>query len=251
MPLLWAGMLSALLKFPLDLPLLKAAWLVGRDGNVGRMALGTLHKQAGLEIARAQGNIWMDRHPRPQIAALAGAFAVEAGDVQDAYALLERGRACGDDPDGALDMLEYGLAAQSGDPALFGEVLGRFKTRRDLPPLCSKLVLTELALQAMFHAQWDQAQGLALRLLAIEDVPTAEMVLWAFHRHQGNDAQAQRHLLQAKFARPGEKLFLQALGAMALGAQEEVQQCLDQLREESPSAAANLEAQMRLREAPA
>lgn len=230
LPFVWLGRLGCMLNMPLGIWLLKAAWFIGGDGDVARTALAAMHAQQGPDAARAQAALWMARQPRPEVAAFAGLTAIQAGDLDLAQGYLWRGREVGDDPSGMLDILEYLLATLSPVPRAAEELALEFEQRRDLPPNLSRMVLAEVMLDALLGGQFDEAHRRAGRLLAVEHLQSAEMVLWALARRQGDAAQADVHLKRGALPE-AERLYYQFVGSLAIGNMDEAMGYLAELRE--------------------
>ncbi len=236
LPFLWLGQLAGTLKTPLCIPALNAAWSISGDGDVARIALYRMHQHRGSEAARRQAAAWMAERPRPAIAAFAGLMALEAGETDVARDLLAQGRMLGDDDAGGLDLLDFWVTARSEDPHAAAEFASRMQTRRDLPSALKKLMLTELLWDAMRHQRFEEARDRADFLLQVEDVPEAEMALWALAKHGGSRVEAQRHLRQASLP-PQRKIYFQVIGNLAIGSGGEAREMLERLRELDPSLA--------------
>ena len=93
LPVQWAGQIAAFVSAPAAAALLRIAWRIGRDGQIGRQAVIQLVKSAGPAVAYAVAARWMDLHPQPEIAPWAGLLALDAGDLSAARDWLARGRA--------------------------------------------------------------------------------------------------------------------------------------------------------------
>ena len=236
LPLLLAGRLLALISPPSSVALYRAAWGVNGDGQTAVLALQALHKHFGPEPALAAALAWMDRRPRPDIAAFAGLLALQSGDPQSAADWLERGRQAGRDALGNLELLEYVLDARTR-PAASTDLARDLALRRDLPPQLSRLIHEELLWDEMFTARFDDARGRARRLLAIQDLPSAIAAMWALAEHDGRrDAAAFAQQLAA--APQPVRLYWQCLGSYAIGRHERGREIHAELRDYSEPLAA-------------
>jgi len=234
LPFLWLGELAGMVNTPASVPLLKAAWHISGDGAVAMQALAAVGKTMGPAGARLHAAVWMQSRPRPGIAAYGGLIALEEGDTDEAKGLLAWGRMLGDDKAGMLDLLEYMLANRSGDADAEIELARRLELRKDLSPYLSKLVLSELLLDALMAGRHDEADRRADHLLEVEDVPVARMVKWALAMGRGDRPQADGHLAGAAMP-PEQKLYYQALGYRAVGLEAEAAEVLAELRERQAS----------------
>jgi hypothetical protein len=247
LPPLWLGQLACILKMPAGVPLLRAAWRLGGSGAVAGAALAAILQRRGPAAAQAQAARWLQQRPRPEIASFAGMLAVDAGDLETARDLLARGRQLGDDRTGALDLLEYFIAARTGQGAQVLELARRFQDRRDLPSLLSKAVLSVLMWDALEHGRGEEARRRALHLLEVDLVPEAEMVLWALHLRDGDHAQAEVHLERSGLP-PPQRSYYQFLGSLAVGRTDHARQFLLQLRDLDGFLAGKAEAALKSKE---
>jgi hypothetical protein len=249
LPLAWVGLAAAALKAPLCVPLLKAAWIMSGSGETGRAALSAVRQHRGLEAARGQAAVWLARRPRPEIAAAAGLFAAEAGDLDDARRLLARGRESGTDRTGMLDLLEFTIVLRSGESAPAVDLARRFELRRDLPPLLSQAARTELLWDAMLNGRFEEAERRAASLLAVNDVAEAELALWALALRRGDAAAAARHLATTHVVPAAQSVYWQVLGLAAIGRTAEALAGLEQMRDLDATRAGRLEQFLRERHA--
>ena len=228
LPFLWAGQIAAMFKMPAAVGLLKLAFAISGDGGVGRSAILTAHKLLGAGAARLLAEEWMRTCPRPQIAAVGGLFSYDGGDPSAARAMLDAGRALGDDELGMLDLLEYFIVMNGADAAAKGEILRRFDARDDLSSQLTILVRKVLLWTAVEHGDFDQARRRAERLLAVEDIPEAEMAMWVLATRDGRSAEAQACLARVSL-KPAERLYYQVLGSRAIGRHDDALAYLEQL----------------------
>jgi hypothetical protein len=230
LPFYWAGQLAAMFKQPVACPLLSLAFRISGDGAVGRTAVFSARTLQGPEAARALAAEWMRTRPRPEVAALAGLFAHDAGEPAVARAMLDRGRELGDDALGMLDLLEYFVVMGAGDASALNDLALRMEARSDLSSPVSLLIRKHLLWLALERRRFEEARGRANRLLEIEDVPEAEIAMWAAAKAEGHEAEADRHLARANLP-PAMKVFLQIIGNRAIGREEDNAALLAQLRD--------------------
>ena len=249
-PFVWTGRLAASFKLPVEVPLLKAAWHISRNGQSGIAALAAVHRQQGVQAATLLVQAWMQSCPRPEIAAFGGLLAIDAGDVELAKAYLQRGRQLGTEQAGTLELLEFFIVIRSGGPDAATQLAQRFSTRSDLPAHLSVMVLTELLWRDMRQGNWEAATAGARHLLAVADAPAAEAALWAMALHRGDGQSAQRHLARVKFPAAQRACYL-CMGSDAVGLHEQARGFLEELRQADPALAQRTESYLRPREATA
>ena len=243
LPILWLGQLALYFRQPASIALLTAAWAVGGDAEVGRSALSETRRFKGRDEALAQARAWLERHPRPHFAAMAGLLSLEAGNLDDAKAFLARGRELGDDPMGRLDWLEYAIAGMSGEGIAAAR---RFETRRDLPGDLSKAVLNDLMFDDLVNGRFDEAKLRAARFLEVDDYAPAEMVLWILARRDGDEAAARKHYARANLP-PAQKSYLTFVGYLAIGARAQADEALAKLRGQDEALALRAEGLLKSR----
>jgi hypothetical protein len=249
-PLVWAGELIGWVAPAAAGSLYTIAWWLGGDGQVAGMALASASKTQGDVAALAMAIGWMQRRPRPEIAAMGGLTALQLGRIEIAQQMLEAGRQIGTDRDGLLELLEWLLVTATGDGKAVQELAGRLEMRRDLPPVLARQVLTTQLWEAIQHQRFDEARQRAEHLLMIEDVPQAEMALWALDKREGDVVGAEMHLRQARLE-PSHKLSFQILGNISIGFLEEARALLAQLRKLDPDRAASMQAMLSWPQEPA
>jgi hypothetical protein len=244
LPFLWAGKLAIVLKLPMDMPLLKAAWYISGNGDTGRGALVAILRHQGPQAAMLQAQLWMQRNPKPEIAAFAGLLTLDAGDLELAKTYLQLGRQAGDEKDGLLDTLEYCIVGRTDGPDTVAQLARQFGTRSDLPADLSKRVLIELLWGDMFQSQWDAAADKAGRLLAVAETPVAQAALWALALRRGDHPAAQKHLAMVKLPTV-LRSYYQCLGSAAIGNLQQARDFLAEVNQIDPSLAHRTEAYLR------
>lgn len=228
-PLIWAGRLLALLQMPWSVPLLKAAWSIGRDGEVALAALRSIQQHLGPEAARAQALEWLVWRPQTEIAAWAGLMALQAGHVPAAKMFLSQGQQLGPDRGGLIELLEYYVTSQSGDREATAELARRFELRKDLALPVSRRARVDLLWNALLRGRWDEAQRRAKFLWSIDSDPTVAAALWALAQRNGDNRQAQKYLAAIQMPE-AEKLYFIALGRGAVGLRDEARMTVLLLR---------------------
>jgi hypothetical protein len=238
-------------KLPLSISFLKAAWIISGDGEWGRIALGAIYTIQGPQTATACAADWMARRPSPPLAALAGLWAIEAGNFDGAAAYLRHGRDLGNDRNGLLDLLDLLVSLHQSTAQETMEVANRLLKRRDLSPLVSKRIQTSACWTVFCEGRFDEAATEARRLLEIEPNVHAEMVLWAVAKARGQRAAAEAHLAAAAATDTPAPLrkYLEACGNAAIGCFGEARDAVAPLRQERPDLAQRLESYLSQREA--
>lgn len=216
---------------------LKLAWRISGDGEIGRMALARMVPQVGQEAALTEAERWLQRCPRPEIAAFAGLLSLEAGKVDEAARLLSLGRELGDDRQGMLEHLELAIAARDPDPDEKKRVVACLQARRDLSPWVKKHVLDVLLWEAMAEGRFDEAGDLAGRILAVEEHPPANVALWALAKRAGDAEAVARHATRAARQPEEARLYFQCGANAAIGDRAEALGDLARLREIKPDLA--------------
>jgi len=244
LPILWLGQLALALKQPAGTALLSAAWAVSRDAGVGNAALAATYQMKGREAALAQARAWLERHPRPGFAALAGLLCLDAGALEEARDFLACGRQLGDDATGGLDRLDYRIAGRSGNAL---EVARQLDARTDLPPDLSKTVCTELMFDDLMNGRFDDAKRRAEHLLEVGEDAASELVLWALATRAGDQVAAEGHYGRAHLP-PAQKSFYAFLGYAAIGSSAAAQEVLAELRGQDQALALQAEGIVKTRE---
>ena len=241
LPLVWAGRLASMFKSPAGASFLKAAWTIGGDGTVAQLAMAEILKHAGIEAARAQGEIWMAQRPCPLIASFTGLLACDCEDLPAAQMCLTRGRALGDDPAGLLELLEFIIASRDGRSDATVELAEQLSRRTDLSPVVSKMMLTEMLWASMLGSEFGRAREYAQRLLAVESDPPASIALWALAEVEGDRNRAERHLADAHGFPPDQGLYFMCLGNLAIGRRDQAAGLAQELREHNSALAVSAE----------
>ena len=245
LPFLWLGQLAGMIKLPVSLTLMKAAFAVSGDGDIGRLALVAVYRQMGPDAALAQAAGWMAGRAHAQIAAWAGLMAVDAGRSDEARSYLARAQQLGSDRLGMIEMLEFRIAQCDPDPAAACGVVDRLAGRRDLAPSLTRSVLNVRMWNAMLAGRLDEAQACAQHLLEVDDEPAASMVMWALSRRRGNQRRAAGHLRGAAGAPADLRLQWQCMALAAVGSGDEAAAALAELRQLDPGTAERLEEHLR------
>jgi hypothetical protein len=249
-PLVWTGQLVGWVAPPAAGALYGIAWWLSGDGQIAAMALKSASKTHGDLAALAMAIGWMQKRPRPQIAAIGGLTALQLGRIEIARQMLQAGQQVGTDRDGLLELLEWLLVTATGDGKAVQDLACRLEKRRDLPPLLARQVLTTQLWEAIQHQRFDEARQRAEHLLTIEDVPQAEMALWALDKREGDVQGAEMHLRQARLE-PSHKISFQILGNISIGFLEEARALLAQLQQVDPGRAASMRAMLAWPQEPA
>ncbi len=236
-PLVWLGRLAGYANVRVARALYAAAWRVSRDPDTACLALGATSAGYGEQAALALSRQWLQDRTCPAIAAYAGLLALQVAQVDLAWRLLGQGKQAGTDRNGMLDLLEWLLVSGTGDGHAVRDLAGRWASRHDLQPLLSRQVLTTLLWEALQNQRFDEALHRARHLLSIEDVPQAQMALWALAKRDGDIRQAEACLRLARLE-PRHKLSYQILGNAAIGFLEEARALLAQLEKLDPAQAA-------------
>lgn len=242
LPPYWAGWALSALRMPLCIPLLQAAWRLSGNGEIECRAINVIQVTAGTEPALAEAIRAVGLRPSPQVAATAGLLASAVGNAELAGDMLARGRALGDDPLGRLELLEFVVTSVNRDASR--KLVDSLAERRDLNPYLTKLVAISLAWRAVLKKQLHDARVRAKRLLEIEEVPDARMVLWAVELQVGNTSAADRHLGRARMSQE-LKTYYEILGHSSAGNLDQARQLLDQLRQSHAELALKVEPYVR------
>lgn len=236
LPLLWLGQLAAMLKTPLSVPLLKAAWYLGGDGKVGVLALARIQEHASLEAAQAKAAEWLAARPRPEIAAQAGLLAIQAQQLDRAADYLARGQQLGPDSAGLLELLEILVAGGTGGAEAVDDLARRFEHRTDLSPIVSKGIHEHLLLEALLAGHFEEAERRAKWLWSIEDAPLAATTFWVLARRRGSQEGLESFCGRQQLA-AAQALYFQTLGHIALGDTDAARVTLGSLAEVDSSMA--------------
>jgi hypothetical protein len=243
LPLVWIGRAAYLVHKPLAGRLLGLAWRLNGDGTTGQLALACVAAEKRWQDALLTAMQWMDRRPRPQIAAMGGICALQLHQPQLAADLLRRGREAGRDPMCTLEVLEWLIAARDPDLDASARLAAAFEQRHDLSGAVSGFAQGELAWHDLVHGRFDGARRRAERILAIQESLSARCLLWALAERDGDAAASRRmlaHVQAAREAAPGQRTYRLALGLAAIGRLADARQLHAQLAAESPELAVQL-----------
>jgi hypothetical protein len=230
LPLFWLGQLLGMLKLPLCLPFLKAAWSIGRIENMGIVALVKIQQMESIQAARNQAAAWLASDPCPEIAAFAGLLAVDAGDLTDAARCRDLCLELGPDRQGLTEWLELTIAAKNNDDQAAEDLYQRLATRTDLSPLVSKYLMEIFLVKALLGRNWIEAEARAKRLWSIEDNPWAATAIWAINWKYGKAEEFQKFIQKIKL-NPGQVLFFQTAALCACGDMEQARCSFDSLKQ--------------------
>jgi hypothetical protein len=232
LPFLWGGQLTGMFQMPLSIPLLKAAWRISADGEIGLKALVAIqtHGQAAEAIGCALA--WIEKTPRVELTAYAGLLAANAGLGDIARNMLIMSQQLGKDKQGLTECLEYLIALRFDDsPTATVDCARGLESRSDLSPTVSKMVHTELLWTDLLGGKLDQAQRRAERMTAVADEPIASVALAAIARHDGNDFSAERHISKTAKLPAAERHYYHFLAACGTGADDEAREHLAKLND--------------------
>ncbi len=240
LPFLWVGQVMAMFNMAPAAYLLKTAWAISGSGEVALNTLIFLNKIGRGRAAREQADIWMARRPRVEIASFAGLLAIDDGDLETAKTCLRRCGDLGEDRTGMVDLLEFFVASRE-DNQTTRQTVNRLAKRNDLPPILTKLLLTELIWSGLLEGNFDEARQRAMHLLEVDDDPRSHLAMWAIERHEGNEQAAEAHLPPTMALPQADRLNFQCLGAHAIGQRDEARTYLTQLRQVDPDRASSVE----------
>ena len=237
LPFLWGGQLTGMFQMPISIPLLKTAWRISADGEIGFTALTAIARRQDSGQALACALEWMETHPRTETAAYAGILAAGEGLGDIARDMHARCLSMSKDKLGVVELLEF-VIAQRFEP--FGASIDcarRLENRTDLSPTVSGLVQTELLWLAMFVGRFDDADRRGQRMLAVGEAPVASAVLAAISGRNGNEPAVARHMSDAAKLQPAELHYYSFLAFAAAGSDARAQQHLNKLREHNSAMA--------------
>jgi len=231
LPFLWGGQLAGIFQMPVSIPLLRAAWWISADGQVGFKALTAITRHGGPPEAIGCAMAWMEKYPRVELAAYAGLLAAGEGLADISRDMLGLCGQFARDTLGLTELLEF-TVAQRFEP--FGASIDcarRLENRNDLSPTVSVRIHTELLWHAMLARRLDEARRRAEHMLCVGEAPVANVVLAALARHRGDERGAFDHMNQAAKLPPAELHYYCFLAANATGADEEAREHLASLRD--------------------
>ena len=230
LPFFWLGQLLGMLKSPSCMPFLKAAWSIGRNENMGLVALVKIQQLESIQSARTQAAAWLASDPCPGIAAFAGLLALDAGDLEDAARCRDLCLGLGGDRKGLIEWLELMLANKNNNDQASADLHQRLALRTDLSPLVSKYLLEISVIEALFGKNWIDAEIPAKRLWSIEDNPWAATAFWVLDRQNGKSEDFQNYIKKIKLT-PGQVIFFQTAAWSVIGEMEQARQSFDLLRQ--------------------
>jgi hypothetical protein len=172
----------------------------------------------GLDAGRQRAEAIFARRPDEQVAAAIGWMeASEARDLAAAAQWIERCRQAGCEDGPALLQLELSLSEHLEDYD-YPELIERILSRNDLPGNITRDALLGKAKLLLRARQWDRAQEIAGRILAIEEHAIARWVAWVTAVATGDDEAGRIHYAQAAAGmRPEVSLGYEALGWLYTG----------------------------------
>jgi len=236
LPFLWSGQLAGIFQIPISIPLLKAAWWISADGEVGFAALKAIKRLVGPPEAIGCAMAWMEKYPRVELAAYAGLLAAGAGLRDIARDMLGRCKQFTTDRLGLTELLEFTIAKHFEPLGRATDCARRLEARNDLSPAVSGMIRIELLWEAMLDGRLDEAEHRAEHMLSVGEAPPANVALSAIARYHGNEIGASRHMEQAKLP-PAEMQYYRFLSACGIGADEEAGELLEGLRDYNVSLA--------------
>jgi hypothetical protein len=240
LPFFWMGQLLGAFGLPGCLPLLKLAWRISRNDQIGLTALRRMLQQQSVEMARSQAAEWLASDPRPGIACFAGLLALDANDWEEAARFRDLSCELGGDEEGLIDWLDLRIVGLSNDEEVQEEFYRKLALRRDLSPTVSKMLLIYYLFQALVAKNWDQVELRAKHLWSIEESPMAATALWALNRYRGQSESFQ-HYIKNMQLNPIQEKYYQGIGFSALEDWEHALQMLVLLRQADAQIAASLQ----------
>jgi hypothetical protein len=240
LPFFWLGQMLGMLKSAVCVPLLKAAWWIGRNENMGIVALVKIQKLESIQSARSQAAVWLASDPCPGMAAFAGLLALDAGDFEDAARCRDLCLELGGDRQGLIEWLELILAGKNNDDQAATDLHQRLAMRTDLSPIVSKYLLEISVIKALFGKNWIEAESPAKRLWSIEDNPWAATAIWALNRQNGKSEDFQNYFKRIKLT-PGQAIFFQTAALFITGQLEQARHSFDSLRQTDAALADSLQ----------
>jgi hypothetical protein len=241
LPMFWSGQLLGMLKSALCVPFLKAAWRIGRNENMGMVALFKIQQLESAQAARIQAAAWLASDPCPGMAAFAGLLAVDAGDLEDAARCRNLCLELGGDSKGLIEWLELALADKKNDDQATEDLHRRLALRKDLSPLVSKFLLERFLIKSLLERNWSETANRAKRLWSIEDNPWAATAIWALNRQYGKSEDFQNYIKRIKL-NPGQVLFFKTAALFVVGELEQARQSFESLRQTNVALADLLQA---------
>jgi hypothetical protein len=230
LPLFWLGQLLGMLKSTLCLPLLKAAWLIGRNESMGLVALVMIQKLESAQSAQNQAAAWLASDSCPGMAAFAGLLAVDANDLEEAARYRDLCLELGGDRQGLIEWLELNIVVKNNDDQAAENLLQRLQMRTDLSPIVSKWLLERSLIKTLLGRNLTEAEKHAKRLWSIEDNAWAATALWAINRQHGKSEDFQQYLKKI-IINPEQVLFFKTAAMFVCGELEQARNSLESLRQ--------------------
>ena len=215
-------------QMPISIPLLRAAWLISADGQMGFTALRAIARQVGPPEAIGCAMAWMEKCPRVELAAYAGLLAAGAGLSDIARDMLARCKNFAIDRLGMTELLEFSIAKRFEPLGAAVDCARRLEARSDLSPSVSGMIHVELLWDAVLGGCLDEAQRRAEHMLSVGEAPSARVVLSVLAGYHGDEIGASRHMERAKLP-PAELHYYRFLSACGIGDEEEAREQLAEL----------------------
>jgi hypothetical protein len=236
LPLLWCGQVAGMFQMPASIPLLKAAWRVSADGQVGLKALTAVSNLGEGAEAIGCALAWIEKYPRVELTSYAGLLAANAGLDDIARNMLIMSQQLGRDKLGLTEMLEFTIAKRYEPLGAACDCARRLETRNDLSPTVSVMVSTELLWEAMLIGRLDEAKRRAEHMLSVGVAPVASVAMAAMASKRGDLMAAAKHMEHAKLP-PVEMHYYRFLAACGIGADDEAREQHERLGEYNASLA--------------
>jgi len=200
---------------------LKAAeviWFLTGEAADGASVIVLAVRGGGLDAARQRAEAIFARRPDEEVAAAIGWMEASEGHNPTAAAQwIERCRQAGCEDGPSLLQLELSLSQHLAGYDYPG-LIERILSRNDLPGDITRDALLGKAKLLLRDRQWDRAQEIVERILAIEDHAVARWVGWVTAIAAGDDEAGRIHYAQAAAGlRPEVFLGYEALGWLYVG----------------------------------
>lgn len=231
MPFLWGGQLAGVFQTPLSVPLLRAAWWISADGQVGLKALTAIKTYGDSAQAIGCALAWMEKIPRAELAAFGGLLAANAGLEDVSRNMLVLCQQLPRDKLGLTELLEFTIAQRFEPFGAASQCARRLEDRRDLSPTVSGMVHMDLLWNAMLCGRLDEAERRAKFVLSVGQAPPASIAMSAIARLRGDETAARRHMNDAVALPPAEMHYYRFLAASGIEAEDEANEQLTRLGE--------------------
>ncbi len=205
----------------------EAIWFLTGEAADGASVIDLAARSKGLDAARQRAEAIFARRPDEEVAAAIGWMeASEGRNLTAAAQWIERCREAGCEDGPSLLQLELSLSEHLEDYD-YPELIERILSRNDLPGNITRDALLGKAKLLLRDRQWDRAQEIAERILAIEDHAVARWVGWVTAVAAGDDEAARTHYAQAAAGlQPEVFLGYEALGWLYVGDEEKAAEVL-------------------------